>query len=529
MSTNFAKASTIGLLALLGGVSWFGGCRAAEGGGDLPDHVKVDEGGGASAQPKGVYKIIKSTSGSAKGSSAEDKMYKTTGSPPHRIIYVNRHGGTFHPGDDNSSTNTSSIPSFTATVPPYEKGDASWAKFYTCIQAQFSRWNVTVTDVDPGAVAHIEGVIGGSPGDVGMGSGVGGVSPMTDTCDLIERSVVFIFSTQFGDPTTECSVAAQEIGHSIGMDHEYLCKDPMTYLNGCGAKTFQDNNADCGEYSPRACMCGGSKQNSVQFMNARLGLAGGPPPPPPPPPDAGPPPDDGGAPPPPPDDGGVAPPPPPPPPAGMSIALVSPDDGATLKANTTIDLSAKVTGASQVILRWTLGGHTTDVDCASPPLEVTCDSAGGTYTWHVPVGSGPRTWAVHAVDAKGATGDSAVRSLTLTAGGGVTPPPPPPPPPPGAPSISITGPTDGQTFAPGDSVPVRVNVTDSGTVKEVWVRWHSPSGDVTYPLKNLGGTSWGIDLDVSSYAPAGSRTIQITATDDAGKKTTSPDRTITIH
>jgi MYXO-CTERM domain-containing protein len=45
----------------------------------------------------------------------------------------------------------------------------------------------------------------------------------------------------------------------------------MTYLNGCGSKTFQDVDASCGEYSRRSCQCGGSTQNSVQLMLTRLG------------------------------------------------------------------------------------------------------------------------------------------------------------------------------------------------------------------------------------------------------------------
>jgi MYXO-CTERM domain-containing protein len=73
-------------------------------------------------------------------------------------------------------------------------------------------------------------------------------------------------------------VAAQEIAHSFGLDHEFLCADPMTYLNGCGAKSFQDVAAPCGEDQARDCAqagqydCGYNQQNSVQLMTARIGL-----------------------------------------------------------------------------------------------------------------------------------------------------------------------------------------------------------------------------------------------------------------
>ena len=515
--------SSIGLAVLsLGATLGSGACDAAHGGADSVPHVRVDEKGGANGRPRGVYKIIPSKSGATQ-SSAEEKLDKA-GPPPHRIIFVNGKGGTYTSGDDDSSSNTSSIVGGSATIAPYEKGAASWTTFLACIQNQFARWNVTVTDVDPGATAHIEAVIGGSPYDIGMDGGVGGVSPMTDSCDLIERSVVYIFSTQFDTAQVVCEVAAQEIGHSIGMDHEYLCKDPMTYLSGCGDKTFQDVDANCGEDGPRDCMCGGATQNSVKFMNGRLGLASTPPTPPPPPPgDAGT--DDGGAPPPPPDPDGGAPTPPPPPPAGMSITLLSPDDGATLPANTTIDLSAKVDGAAQVFLRWTIGTKSTDVDCAAPPLEVTCDQTGDTYTWHLPVGSGPRTWAVHALSPADVPGDSAPRSLTLSTGGGGTPPPPPPPG--GGPTIAIDDPTEGTSVSPGDSIMVHATVTDPSSVKSVMLRWTSPSGDVVYPMEG-GGTTWSIGLDLSDYASAGPRTIRLTATDSAGTTATSSVRTIQV-
>ena len=528
MHRLIVRAAQAGLLVVAAAAAAGFGCQQAQGGGDFPDHASVEHSGGT---PRGSYVIVSKPKDTP--SSAEKGMYKS-GPPPHRIIFVNGKGGTYRGGEDNSSTNTSSIVGGgSAYVAPYEKGAANWAKFLTCIQSQFSRWNVEVTDVDPGAATHIEAVIGGSPGDVGMGGGVGGVSPMTDSCDLIERSVVYVFSRQFSSPQVECEVAAQEIGHSIGMDHEYLCQDPMTYLSGCGAKTFQDKDAQCGEDGPRSCMCGGSRQNSVKFMNDRLGVKGTPPPPtpdagPPPTPDAGPPPSDGGAPPPPPDDGGGAPPPPPPPPGGgPAITIVTPADGATLAANSVIDLSAQVVDATpltSVVLKWTLGGKTTDLDCASPPFEVTCDASGGRYTWHLPVGAGARTWSVVATDSGGKSSASPARSLTLTPGGG-TPPPPPPPPPGGG--TTIDQPTEGMTVSPGDSVPVRVKVDSDPS--QVWIRWKSPSGDVVYQLKDLGSGTWGIDLDLSSSAVEGDRTIRVTVYDASGGKTTAPDRHIHVN
>ena len=196
--------------------------------------------------------------------------------PRHRIIYMNRHGGTFHGGyDDDSSTNASSIPSSSnATVSAWSYGDARWTQLMSCTRLMFARFDVAVTDVDPGSTTHIESVVGGYPGEVDMPDGVGGVAPMNYDCSVVERAIVYTFSGVYGDDVQEiCHTVAQETAHALGLDHEYKCEDPMTYLYGCGDKTFLDVNAPCGEDSPRECMCGGNTQNSVQAMFQILGSA----------------------------------------------------------------------------------------------------------------------------------------------------------------------------------------------------------------------------------------------------------------
>jgi hypothetical protein len=565
------RASQVGLVAVAA-ATWFGvaACQKAQGGGDPPDHVKVDEKGGD--RPKGVYKVV-DPDPSAKKSSAEDSM--TSGAPPHRVLFLNRNGGTYSPGYDDSSGNVASVVDEVSKVPAYEKSDANWKTLVTCVKKQYDAYDVEVTDVDPGKIPHLEAVVGGSPKDVGMGSSVGGVSPMTSTADVIEKAVVFVFSKQFGDVQVECEVVAQELAHAVGLDHEYLCEDPTSYLTGCGRKTFQDKNASCGEDAPRRCLNGDAKQNAVQRLTKKLGGKyapapgtdagpkpvddGGAPPPPPPPPtgDGGvappPPPDDGGAPPvpddggapPPPGDGGVAPPPPadggvappvpdddggaPAPPGGdktaPTITLLTPADGASVPGNGVVDLVAKITDDTYIghaYLRWVIAGKVTELDCAKPAFEVTCETVGSTYTWHIPVGTGPRSWGVRAVDTSGNSATVGDRTLTLTSGGpGPTPPPPTPPPPSGAPVATIDSPTDGQHFSPGDSCPVRVTITDDGSVCSASLRWSGPAGDVTYDLDNTSGDTWEISLDISSSASAGARHIVITAIDNDGNRTVS--------
>ena len=199
------------------------------------------------------------------------------------VLYLNHNGGTFTPGDNDSRTHTSSIPTTTAQIAPWNISAANWQSVVSCIQDEFKAYSITVTDQDPGQTPHIEAVIAGSAADVGLPANVGGVSPFTTDCGVIQNSIVFAFAQEYGtDYQTVCEVAAQEIAHSFGLDHEVLASDPMTYLSYNGHKTFQDQTASCGETNgPRQCglvlqgypSCR-PNQNSVQLLLARVGPAG---------------------------------------------------------------------------------------------------------------------------------------------------------------------------------------------------------------------------------------------------------------
>lgn len=514
LAPTFALA-TLALLVDLG-------CREATGNDDAFPAAVV-EGPGA---PRGAYKVIHRA---PEASDAEKKVMGASPGPAHRVLYLNGKGGTYSPGDDDSSTNHSSIPSSTATIPAYEKGASAWSAFVACMKDQYSRFDIEVTDVDPGATPHIEVAVGGKPSAVGMDSGVGGVSPMNDDCSVVERAVVYVFSRQFGSAQEDCEVAAQESGHALGMDHEYLCQDPMTYLTGCGKKSFQDEDAYCGESGPRTCMCGGKTQNSVKWLTKVLGAKpspGGDDGGAPPPDDAGKSDtgtSDGGAPPP-PDDGG-APTPPGADVTGPTVASLTPADGASLPADTTVAVSATIddpSGVGAAFLRWTIGSKTTDLRCGDFLGEITCSTVGSTYTWQVPVGSGARTWAIRAVDTRGNVTVTGTRTLTLTGSA-----PPPAPPTPSGPTVSFVQPSAGEMHHPGDHIVVRVNVAAAGSVTSARLLWKSPSGDATYDLDSVGGGAYGLDLDLSWSAVAGPRTLTVTAVDDGGH-TGTDSRTIEI-
>ena len=197
-----------------------------------------------------------------------------------RVIYLNHDGVILRPGDNDASRQRSSIVAEPTLLAGWDVDDETWAQTAACVAEIYAPFDVIVTDQDPGDVPHLEAVLGGHPGDVGLPDDVAGVSPFRTDCSIIEGSVVFAFTDVLpDDPRTVCEVIAQEIAHSFGLDHEMLASDPMTYLDYGGERTFQDEMASCGEFADRKCGINGNmcrqRQNSFALLEQRLGPRGG--------------------------------------------------------------------------------------------------------------------------------------------------------------------------------------------------------------------------------------------------------------
>lgn len=195
------------------------------------------------------------------------------GGSPH-IIYLNRCAGgiTLTSGwPDDNQANRSGILNGTTNFAPFSYGDDAWNQVVAETTEIFSPFNILITDVDPSPMPHDEAIVCGSGSAAGFG-GAGGVAPFT--CDIIPDSISFTFPQSLGgNPRVIAEVVAQEVAHAWGLEHSYNCEDPMTYLSGCGEKTYQDGDFPCGEFSARACECGGTTQNTFQYILDLFGSA----------------------------------------------------------------------------------------------------------------------------------------------------------------------------------------------------------------------------------------------------------------
>lgn len=457
-----------------------------------PEQVRAS-GGVESLAHKGAPRTIN-------GEAVVGPMYTPGGAP--LPVYLERNQITYTGGSDNSASNRSSVVgSGSATVGGYTGSQASWDTIVSCLQDQFSRFNIEVTDVEPSSGEYVEAHFGGSPGQIGLPSGVGGVAPIDSySCNIIPRAVVYIFSDVLGGSAQiNCEVAAQEIAHAFSLDHEYMCQDPMTYLSGCGSKTFQDTGAQCGEYEPRQCNCNRATQNSVQVMIDKLG---------------------GSAP---LDPGDTTPP---------VASITSPANGATFQSSadgTQLQVVATATDNGTLVSRELLWSNNNQVfACPGTSDAVNCTVNGNTMTWNITVGLGDRTFSLRVRDGGGNVTETPARTIHLTTDGAE------PPPVSGdttAPVVTVISPQNNQELLANSSIEIEARVTDDSGAPNVELVW--PFGDNVFPCPLAAGGSASCTRTGDTYkwtlnVGSGSRSFSVRASDAAGNQTVSPERTINL-
>jgi MYXO-CTERM domain-containing protein len=205
------------------------------------------------------------------------EAFTALGDPISPVIFMNRcRGGCTitSAARDDARTQQSTIPNAPdgtqIAFPAFPFSDAVWDQFMACAREVYSPYNVTVTDVDPGAsVVHHEVIVAGTPDLVGLGPTILGIAPVASDCLAKNNNISYDFAANHSpdDVLELCATATHESAHSWGLDHEYDCTDPMTYLTGCGQKFFRNRAIECGEFDgPRACRCGPAQNSHAMIL-----------------------------------------------------------------------------------------------------------------------------------------------------------------------------------------------------------------------------------------------------------------------
>ena len=212
-------------------------------------------------------------------------------------IYLNDckpNGCVITPGSSNSINNRWGINN-TRTLTPFNASATVWNNFLTCMTDVFAPFGVQLLTTDPGNTPHFEIMVAGSPTDLGMSNGIGGIAPFNCSVEYIPNALVFAFSKVYGNNAEElCATAAQEIAHAFRLDHVTDPSDPLTYFRYNGRRKFKDAQVQCGSdcvngrgpfnqqctgpnvggTGPQnhACYCTGSQtQNSYQTILSLFG------------------------------------------------------------------------------------------------------------------------------------------------------------------------------------------------------------------------------------------------------------------
>jgi LPXTG-motif cell wall-anchored protein len=194
------------------------------------------------------------------------------------VIYLNNcqpKGCSLKPGYDNSTTNTSSVPSQTSTISAYKGSVSQWNAIVECVKQTYADFDVQIVTTRPASGNYHMAIVAGTPTQVQQDQYTLGVSPFT--CSYIPNAISYSFANvNPSDVADICWTVSQETAHSWGLDHKYDDRDPMTYLEtGPTFKRFQDAGGSCGEYDARQCACyydgSRSSMNSYEVIESVFG------------------------------------------------------------------------------------------------------------------------------------------------------------------------------------------------------------------------------------------------------------------
>ncbi|HVK77706.1 MAG TPA: MYXO-CTERM sorting domain-containing protein [Kofleriaceae bacterium] len=194
------------------------------------------------------------------------------------VVYLNRcaAGCSVRAGGDDAVADTSSILGRTdiprqVSIEPFAWDQATWDGMVACVRDVYALYDVHVV-TEPPAGPHVEVMVAGTAAALNLPSNTLGIAPLANDCSRIPSAVAFAFANahEVGDRliTELCATTAHEAGHVFGLDHEFDCRDPMTYLAACGPKVFLNRTVECGEFDgPRPCKCAARQSSHLHLTD----------------------------------------------------------------------------------------------------------------------------------------------------------------------------------------------------------------------------------------------------------------------
>ena len=208
-------------------------------------------------------------------------FYRMTEQPTNLVFLNNCTTAScvIEPGRESSAANTSSIASRVTSLEPFAHGDMVWDSVVTCVEETFADFNIRIVTEEPtDGSSYVEAIVAGEPSDIGLSNGpfsggiTLGIAPTT--CGgSVSNAIPFTFADAIGPSVPDlCSTIAHEVGHTFGLQHVFLCEDPMSYLNDCDPfKRFQNTDAQCGGFRVEQCGCSGTTHNPYNVLLNEVG------------------------------------------------------------------------------------------------------------------------------------------------------------------------------------------------------------------------------------------------------------------
>ena len=197
---------------------------------------------------------------------------------PSRTIFLNKGGGTFMPGNDDATTNTTPLVGNTSrNLSPATIVDADWTNVAACVRAKLAGYKLDIVEANPGTKPHIEIVVIDNGNQIGMPGIVNTAFPpaCSGGFGTAATNTIAFVAWLGNDNSNHCWDVTQTIGYTLGLDNVLPCADLMSVnLSGCTipSKVFTDVDSQCGQTAAQACRCGGQMQNAKQRLTANVGV-----------------------------------------------------------------------------------------------------------------------------------------------------------------------------------------------------------------------------------------------------------------